>query len=189
MESSDIEAFLADARDRMAKAVTHTKEDLAGIRTGRASPALVEHLIVEYYGSEVPLAQLASFSVPEPRMLIVSPFDPSSIAAIEKAIQSSDLGITPANDGKVIRLAFPPLTEERRREMVKIAKHKAEEGRVAVRNVRRATRHELEKLQHDGEISSDDLERAERQLEELTHQRIEELDKALSRKEQELLED
>ena len=136
----------------------------------------------------MPLQQLASFSVPEARLLVISPFDKSSIKAIEKAIQNSDIGINPANDGQVIRLAFPPLTEERRKELVKLVRHKAEEGRVAVRNVRRSVRHDLEALEKDGDISSDQLERAEKDLEKITHEFVVEIDRVLQHKEQELLE-
>ncbi len=179
---------LEDARDRMAKAVEHVRADFATVRTGRANPALVEPLLVDYYGSATPLRQLASFSVPDAMLLVVTPYDKSSLGAIEKAIQSSDLGINPSNDGTVIRLAFPQLTEERRRELVKVVRHKAEEGRVAVRNVRRACRHELEALEKDGSISSDDLERVERELERLTHEQVAAIDQLLSHKEQELLQ-
>ncbi|HLG68400.1 MAG TPA: ribosome recycling factor [Acidimicrobiales bacterium] len=179
---------LEDARDRMAKAVEHVRADFATVRTGRANPALVEPLLVDYYGSATPLRQLASFSVPDAMLLVVTPYDKSSLGAIEKAIQSSDLGINPSNDGTVIRLAFPQLTEERRRELVKVVRHKAEEGRVAVRNVRRACRRELEALEKDGSISSDDLERVERELERLTHEQVAAIDQLLSHKEQELLQ-
>src|SRR5213596_1402224 len=131
----------------MTKAVTHTQSEFAGVRTGRASPALVERLKVEYYGTDVPLQQLAGFNVPEARLLVIQPYDKGALKAIEKAIQHSDLGINPSNDGQVIRLVWPQLTEERRREMVKVVKHKAEEGRVAVRQVRRTARHDLEALE------------------------------------------
>jgi ribosome recycling factor len=173
----------------MARAVDHTKGEFAGIRTGRAAPALVEKLRVEYYGAEVPLQQLAGFHVPEPRMLVITPYEkgPAMIKAIEKAVQSSDLGITPSNDGSVIRLVFPVLTAERRKDLVKVAHHKAEEGRVAVRNLRRATRKDLEALEKDGEISSDELDRAEKDLDRLTHEYTSEIDRVLAHKEQELL--
>jgi ribosome recycling factor len=172
----------------MTKAVTHTQSEFAGVRTGRATPALVEKLKVDYYGTDVPLQQLAGFNVPEARLLVIQPYDKNAIKAIEKAIQHSDLGINPSNDGAVIRLTFPQLTQERRKELVKVVKHKAEEGRVAVRNVRRTGRHELEALERDGEISSDDLERAEKELEKVTHEYIAEIDRMLQHKEQELLE-
>jgi ribosome recycling factor len=177
-----------DARDKMAKAVDHVRGEFANVRTGRATPALVENLVVDYYGTQTPLRQLAGFSVPDAMLLVISPYDKSSLGAIEKAIQSSDLGINPANDGTVIRLAFPPLTEERRKDMVKVVRHKAEEGRVAVRNLRRAGRHELEGLEKDGSISSDDLERVEKEIENLTHQQVAAIDQLLSHKEKELLE-
>lgn len=187
-DDSLIEAALSDARDKMAKAVTHAQSEFASVRTGRATPALVERLKVEYYGTDVPLQQLASFSVPEARLLVISPFDKASIKAIEKALQHSDLGITPSNDGQVIRLAFPALTEERRKELVKVVKHKAEESRVAVRNHRRGARHDLEALEKDGDISSDELDRAEKELERITHEYVAEIDRLLQHKEQELLE-
>lgn len=171
----------------MAQAVEHTKGEFAGIRTGRAAPALVEKLKVDYYGAEVPLQQLAGLHVPEARVLVITPYDKSSLKAIEKAVQSSDLGVNPSNDGSVVRLVFPPLTEERRRELVKVAHHKAEEGRVAVRNVRRATRKDLEALEKDGELSSDELERVEKDLDKLTHEHTAEIDRMLAHKEQELL--
>jgi ribosome recycling factor len=183
-----IDDVLLETTDKMAKAVIHTQAEFSGIRTGRATPALVEKLRVDYYGSEVPLQQLAGFSVPEARLLVVSPYDKSSIKAIERAIQHSDLGITPSNDGAVIRLVFPQLTSERRKELVKVVRHKAEDGRVAIRNVRRAARHHLEALEHDGDVSSDELDRAEKELEKLTHDHVAEIDRMLARKEQELLE-
>ncbi|MHB1585358.1 MAG: ribosome recycling factor [Acidimicrobiales bacterium] len=179
---------LDDARDKMAKAVAHVRSEFANVRTGRATPALVENLVVDYYGSHVPLRQLAGFTVPDAMLLVVSPYDKSSLGAIEKAIQSSDLGINPSNDGAVIRLAFPPLTEERRKELVKVVRHKAEEGRVAVRNLRRASRHELEALERDGSMSSDELERVEKELEKVTHQQVALIDELLAHKEKELLE-
>lgn len=188
MEESLTGVALSEARERMAKAVAHTQAELATIRTGRAAPALVEKLKVEYYGSETPLQQLAGFTVPEARLLIVNPYDKASLKAIEKAIQHSDLGITPSNDGQVIRLAFPPLTAERRKEMVRVARHKAEDGRVAVRNVRRMARHELEGLEREGDITSDELERAEKELEKLTHEQVGEIDRFVAHKEQELLD-
>jgi len=181
-------AVLEDARDKMHKAVAHTREEFGGVRTGRASPAFVENLKIEYYGTETPLKQLAGFSVPEARLLVVSPFDKSSIKSIEKAIQNSDLGINPSNDGAVIRLSFPALTEERRRDLVKMVHHKAEDGRVAVRNVRRAARKELEAFEHDGDIGGDELERAEKELERVTHEQVAEIDRMLEHKEAELLE-
>ena len=188
MDDTLIEALLEDARDKMAKAVEHAQHDFATVRTGRASPALIEKLKVDYYGSEVQLQQLAGFSVPEARVLVIAPYDKGAIKEIERALQHSDLGITPSNDGTVIRLTFPELTSERRKELVKVARHKAEDGRVAIRNVRRSARHQLEALEKDGEISSDELDRAEKELEKLTHEQVAEIDQALRRKEQELLE-
>lgn len=177
-----------DCADKMHKAVTHLQSEFAAVRTGRASSALVERLKVDYYGSEVPLQQLAGFGVPEPRVLVITPYDKGALKAIEKAIQASDLGVNPSNDGAIIRLTFPELTEDRRKEYVKMVKHRAEEGRVAVRNVRRQARHELEALQKDGEIGEDDLDRAEKELEQRTHKVIAEIDEMLKHKEAELLE-
>ena len=179
---------LAECRDKMKKATAHLQGEFGGIRTGRATPVLVEKLKIDYYGSDVPLQQLAGFSVPEPRLLVITPYDKGAIKAIEKAIQASDLGITPGNDGQVIRLAFPQLTAERRKELVKVVKHRSEDARVAVRNIRRAARHDLEAFEKEGELSEDDLDRAEKELEKLTHEFIAEIDKMLEHKEQELLE-
>ncbi len=179
---------IEDAHDKMRKAVTHLQSEFASVRTGRAVPALVEKLRVDYYGSEVPLQQLGGISVPDPRVLVISPYDKGALKAIEKAIQGSDLGINPSNDGQLIRLVFPELTEERRRDLVKVCKHRAEEGRVAVRNVRRQARHDLEGLERDGELSKDDLERIEKDLERQTHDVVAEIDTMLHHKEQELLE-
>jgi ribosome recycling factor len=179
---------LEESRDKMRKAVEHSRGELASLRTGRAAPALVEKLRVDYYGSEVPLQQLAGFHVNDARTLVISPYDKASLKAIEKAIQTSDLGVNPSNDGTVIRLVFPQLTEERRKEFVKMAHQRAEDGRVAVRQVRRHTRQELEALERDGEITVDDLDRAEKELEKLTHEFVAEVDRLLSQKEHELLE-
>ena len=181
-------AKVGEAKDKMHKAVLHMQEEFAGIRTGRATPAIVEKLKVDYYGSDVPLQQLASFSVPEPRVLVISAYDKSAIKAIEKAIQTSDVGVTPSNDGAVIRLTFPELTADRRKQLVKVVKARAEDGRVAVRNVRRHVRQELEHLEKDGEISRDDLDRIEKELEKLTHEVIAEIDTMSGHKEKELLE-
>lgn len=188
-DNDDLAALaLAEGREKMIRAVDHVRAEFAGVRSGRATSALVEHLKVDVYGAEVELRTIASLSVPEPRLLVIAPYDKSSIGAIEKALNQSDLGITPSNDGAVIRLGFPPLTEERRRELVKVVRHKAEEGRVAVRNIRRSVRHELENLEREGEISADDLDRYERDLEKLTHEMVEAVDRLLAHKEQELLE-
>jgi ribosome recycling factor len=183
-----IESSLKDATEKMAKAVGHLKEDLASIRTGRAAPALLNRVTVDYYGATVPLNQLSSITVPEPRLLMITPFDKNAIGSIEKAIQSSDLGITPSNDGNLIRLSFPPLTEERRRELVKQVHHRAEESRVAVRNVRRHAKDSMEKLERDGGISEDDLTRAEKELQKLTDRFVAEVDEIQGHKERELME-
>lgn len=183
-----IDETLLGAIDKMDKALEHTQHQFSTVRTGRASPALVERLSVNYYGSEVPLQQLATFQVPEARQLVIKPHDRNTMTAIEKAIRDSDLGVSPSNDGVVIRLNLPQLTEERRKEYVKVVKHLAEEGRVAVRNVRRDARKHLEAAEKVGEISSDELDRAEKELEKITHDHVDAIDKALHRKEQELLE-
>ena len=183
-----IDDVLAEAMERMDKAVAHTQTEFASVRTGRATPALVERLKVDYYGTEVPLQQLAGFSVPEPRTLMIQPYDKGSIQAIEKSLQASDLGITPSNDGAVIRLAFPPLTEERRKDLIKIVHQRGEEGRVAVRNIRRHSKEELERLERDAAISEDELSRAEKELQKLTDQHVAEVDVIVAHKEQELKE-
>lgn len=188
MSAELVEVTLEEASEKMAKAVAHARHEFSGVRTGRASPALVEKLAVDYYGSEVALQQLAGFSVPEARLLVISPFDKGAMGAIEKAIRNSDLGLNPSNDGQVIRLNFPPLTEERRRDFVRRVKHMAEEGKVAVRNLRRAARHDLEALERDGEISEDELQRAEKELDKITHAQEADIDLALEQKERELLE-
>jgi ribosome recycling factor len=181
------EAVLA-AIEKMEKAVEHVQSLFATVRTGRAAPALVEKLNVDYYGSSVPLQQLAAIQVPEARQLLVRPHDRNSLGAIEKAIRDSDLGVSPSNDGVVIRLNFPPLTEERRRDYVKVVKHMAEDGRIAVRNVRRDARKSMESAEKVGVISADELERAEKELEKITHEHVDRIDGALGRKEHELLE-
>jgi ribosome recycling factor len=178
-----------EAKEKMHKAVVHLQEEFSSVRTGRATPALVEKLKVDYYGSEAPLQQLAGFSVPEPRVLVIAPYDKGAVKAIEKAIQQSDLGVNPSNDGTVIRLTFPELTADRRKSLVKVVKTRAEEGRVAVRNVRRHIRQELEHLEKDGDLSRDELDRIEKDLEKLTHDVIAEIDTMLGNKERELLED
>jgi ribosome recycling factor len=183
-----IDSAKTDATHKMEQAVAHLKDDLSGIRTGRAAPAVLNRVTVEYYGTPVPLNQLAGVSVPEPRLLQVQPFDRNAIGAIEKAILLSDLGITPSNDGNVIRLSFPPLTEERRRELVKQVHHRAEEGRVAVRNVRRHAKEEMEKLEREAAISEDDLIRGEKELQKLTDRFVAEIDEIQGHKEQELME-
>jgi ribosome recycling factor len=179
---------LVQAEDKMHKAVNVTREEFALIRTGRASPKLVERLLVDYYGSKTPLEQLAGISVPEARMLVISPYDRNAMSAIEKAILSSDLGITPSNDGQVIRLGFPSLTQDRRKELIRHMKERAEAGRVSVRNVRRHAKDELEHLERDGQLSEDDLKRVEKELQRLTDRFTHEIDEMVSHKEQELLE-
>ncbi len=187
-DGDEMKALVIDeCADKMRKAVTHLQTEFAALRTGRASSSVVEKLRVDAYGSDVPLQQLAGFGVPEPRVLTISPYDKGTIKAIEKAILQSDLGVNPSNDGQVIRLVFPELTEERRKELVKVARNRAEEGRVAVRNARRHARHELEGLEKDGEISKDDLDRTEKDLEKRTHEFVAEIDELLKHKEQELL--
>ncbi len=183
-----IDELLLDVMEKMGKAAGHLQEQFSAIRTGRATPAIVEKIRVEYYGSEVPLQQLAGFSVPEARILVISPFDKSAIKAIEKALQTSDLGMSPANDGVVIRLLFPPLTQERRKDLVKSVKSKAEDSRVAVRNIRRSARTELEKAEKANEINKDDLERTEKELDKITHEHITEIERLVSHKEAELME-
>ncbi len=188
MDDDLIALVVAEAREQMAKALDHTQAEFSAIRTGRATPALVEHLKVDYYGADTELRAMAGFSVPEARLLVISPYDKSSLPTIEKALQSSDLGITPSNDGSVIRLSFPVPTEQRRKELVKVVKQKAEEGRVAVRNARRSARHDLEAMQKDGELSSDELDRVEKDLDKVTQDQVAAIDRLLAHKEQELLE-
>jgi ribosome recycling factor len=182
-----IDAVIDDCRDKMSKAVAHAQGELSALRTGRAAPALVEKLRVEYYGSDVPLQQLAGIQAPEAKTLLIAPYDKGSLKAIEKAIQLSDLGVNPNNDGSVIRLTFPPLTEERRRQLVKVAHSKAEDARVALRNQRRASRKDLEALEKDGDISSDELDRAEKDLDRVTSEHVGDIDRMLAHKEEELL--
>jgi len=183
-----IAMVLDDAREKMAKAVDHARAEFTGVRTGRAAPALVEKLPVDYYGTEVPLQQIAGFTVPEARMLVISPYDKGAMPAIEKALQGSRLGLSPNNDGQVIRLNFPPLTEDRRKELVRVVRGMAEEGRISIRHARRGARHDLEGLEKDGDISADDLSRAEKDLDKLTQQYEIAVGEALDHKEQELLE-
>ena len=182
------EETLLDAMDKMDKAIEHVQGQFSTIRTGRAAPVLIERLTAEYYGAQVPIQQLATIQVPEARVLLVKPHDRGSLGAIERAIRDSDLGVSPNNDGVVIRLNFPPLTEDRRREYVKVVKHMAEEGRIAIRSIRRDARKHMEAAEKASEISADDLERAEKELEKITHDHVERIDAALGRKEDELLE-
>lgn len=181
-----IEEFLEDATERMDQAIEHVQGEFATIRTGRANPGILHRVMVDYYGTPTPLQQLASFSVPDPRLLVVSPYDKGSIGNIEKAISASDLGLNPSSDGNVIRLAFPPLTEERRKELIRVVRNMAEEGRVAVRNVRRHVKDDIEDL--EGEISEDDIRRAEKELQDITDSHTTRIDELLDHKEQELLE-
>ena len=183
-----VESAMKEGTEKMAKAIVVLKDELAGIRTGRATPALLSRIVVDYYGTQVPIQQLASFSVPEPRTLVIQPFDKNAISAMEKAIMSSDVGITPGNDGNVIRLSFPPLTEERRKELIKLVHHRGEEGRVAVRNIRRHTKEELERLEREGRISEDELVRSEKDLQKLTDKHVAEIDEVVAHKEAELKE-
>lgn len=188
MNDDLVSMILDDAATKMTGVVARTREEFSSVRTGRAAPALVEKLQVEYYGTDVALQQLAGFAVPEARTLLITPFDKDALPAIEKAIQQSDLGLNPSSDGVVIRLNFPQLTEERRKGYVKVVKQKAEDGRVQIRNARRSARQELEGLQKEGDLSEDDLVRAEKELDKVTQAREAEIDKALDQKEQELLE-
>ena len=183
-----VQTTLGDAGEKMDKAISVLKEELGSIRTGRATPALLSRIVVDYYGTQVPIQQLASFSVPEPRTLMIQPYDKNAVAAMEKAIMASDVGITPSSDGNVIRLSFPPLTEERRKELIKVVHQRGEEGRVAVRNVRRHSKEELERLQRAGTISEDDLARSEKELQKLTDHHVAEIDEIVVHKERELKE-
>jgi ribosome recycling factor len=183
-----IDDVLLEAEEKMEKAVAVAKEEFAVIRTGRAHPAMFGKITAEYYGTQTPVNQLASFHIPEPRMVVIQPFDKSSLAAIEKAIRNSDLGVNPANDGIIIRIVLPELTEERRREYIKTARHKAEDGRVAIRNIRRHAKDSLDKMIKAGDAGEDDVRRAERELDELTHTYVAQVDDLLKHKETELLE-
>jgi ribosome recycling factor len=183
-----IEDLLDDAKRRMDKSVDATANEFNTIRTGRASAALLDRVKVDYYGTETPLNQLATINVPEARLLTIQPYDPGSIKGIERAIQESELGLTPANDGKIIRLPIPQLTEERRKELVKVVRHLAEEGRVAVRNVRRDVMHHLKDLVRDGDVGDDEERRAEERAQKLTDEHTGKIDELLKRKEEEIME-
>ena len=183
-----LDELLQDAKRRMDKSVESTRHELNSIRTGRASPALLDRIQIDYYGQVTPLNQMAQIGAPEPRMLTIQPYDPSQIKAIEKAIQESDLGLTPSNDGKVIRLPIPQLTEERRKELVKVVRGMAEDGKVAVRNVRRDAIHHLKELVDKGEAGSDEEHRAEERVQKLTDDHVHEIDELLKRKEAEIME-
>ena len=172
----------------MDKALGVLRDDLASIRTGRATPQMFAKIVVDYYGAMTPVNQLATLTVPEPRMAVLSPYDKSSLNAIEKAIRDSDLGVNPTSDGTIIRVTFPQLTEERRRDLIKVARGKAEDGRIAIRNIRRHAKEALDKLAKDGESGKDDVDRAEKELEKTTHRYVESVDEALASKESELLE-
>ncbi|MCB2178169.1 MAG: ribosome recycling factor [Actinomycetales bacterium] len=183
-----IDETLLEAEEKMDKAVEVAKEEFAAIRTGRANPGMFTKLLVDYYGSPTPMQQLASFSTPEARTILISPFDMSAMQNIERAIRDSDLGVNPTDDGKIIRVVLPELTTERRKEYVKLAKHKAEEGRVSVRNIRRHAKDTLDHLARDGEAGEDDVARAEKELEALTKKHVDLIDQLLAHKESELLE-
>ena len=180
--------LLADAAERMSKSVEATRHEFNSVRTGRASPALLDRINVDYYGAQTPLKQLATIHAPEARLLTVQPYDKSSIKSIERAIMESDIGLTPSNDGQLIRLSIPELTEERRKQLVKVVRQLAEEGRVAIRNIRRDVMHDLRELRDAGEAGSDDEHRAEEALQKLTDQKVKELDALLKGKEEEILE-
>lgn len=183
-----IKDILKDAESRMQRAILSLEDDLGSIRTGRASPALVEKMPIEFYGAPTPLMQLATISVPEPRALMIKPFDPSTLKSIERSILASDLGLTPNNDGRTIRLNLPALTEERRRELVKVVHNRLEEARIAVRNIRRDLKKDLEEFEKEKLISEDDMERGEEDLQKTTDRFIQEIDKHGQHKEQEILE-
>ena len=183
-----IDDFLGDATQRMDKSVEATHEHFNSVRTGRATPALLDRITIDYYGTPTPLNQLATINVPEPRMLTIQPFDPNSLPTIERAIQESDLGLTPSNDGKIIRLPIPQLTEERRKELVKVVRHMAEEGRVAVRNVRRDAIKHLEELVKNGSVGDDEERAAEGRVQKLTDEHVAKIDDLLKRKEAEIME-
>lgn len=183
-----IDEILLEAEEKMEKAVVVAKEEFAAIRTGRAHPAMFAKITAEYYGTQTPVNQLASFHIPEPRMVVIQPFDKSSLAGIEKAIRNSDLGVNPANDGAIIRVVLPELSEERRKEYIKIARHKAEDSRVSIRNIRRHAKDSVDKLVKAGDSSEDEGHRAERELDGLTHTYVAQVDELLKHKEAELLE-
>ena len=183
-----IDETLLEAEEKMEKAIQHAKEEFSTIRTGRANPAMFSRILVDYYGTPTPLPQLASVSIPEPRMAIIKPYDASQIGAMEKAIRDSDLGVNPNNEGNVIRVVLPPMTEERRHEMIKVARSKGEEAKIAVRNIRRKAMEELHRIQRDGEAGEDEVRRAEKELEDVTQRYVANVDEILKHKEAELLE-
>ncbi len=181
-----IDELLAEAQGKMDQAIAHTVDEFGTIRTGRANPGILNRITVDYYGTDTPLQQIAGFSVPEARMLVVQPYDKSSINAIEKAIMTADLGLNPSNDGNIIRLVFPQLTEERRKDLIRMVRHLAEEGRIAIRNVRRHIKDDIESL--EGDVSEDDVRRAEKVLQDMTDTHVHKIDELLAKKEEELLE-
>ena len=183
-----IEEILFEAEEKMESAVEHAKEEFAAIRTGRATPAMFSKIVVDYYGSPTPVTQMASIGVPEPRMVIVKPYDMSQLGAVERAIRDSDLGVNPNNEGTQLRIHLPQMTEERRREMIKVARGKAEDGRVAIRNIRRKAKDQLDKLVKDGDTGEDEGRRAEKELDDLTHKYVAVVDELVKHKEAELLE-
>ncbi len=183
-----IDETLLDAEDKMDKAVTVAKDDFGSIRTGRATPAMFNKIVVDYYGAITPVNQLASFAVPEPRMAIVQPYDKGSLGAIETAIRNSDLGVNPTNDGSIIRIVFPQLSEERRKDLTKVAKAKAEDAKISIRNIRRKAKEELDRMVKDGDTGEDEVARAEKELEKTTAQYVAAVDELLKHKEAELLE-
>lgn len=183
-----IDDILLEAEEKMEKAIDVAREDFATLRTGRANPAMFAKITVDYYGTPTPLNQLASFHAADARMMLITPYDRSSVNAVEKAIRDSDLGVNPSTDGNVVRVVLPQLTEERRKEYIKVARHKAEEARVSIRNIRRTAKESLEKLKKDGDVGEDDVKRALAHLEEITHKEVEHVDEILHNKEEELLE-
>ncbi|MGC5050646.1 ribosome recycling factor [Micromonospora sp. DT48] len=183
-----IDDTLLEAEEKMERAVEHAKEEFGAIRTGRATPAMFSKIIIDYYGSPTPLTQMASVAVPEPRMAIIKPYDNSQINAMEKAIRDSDLGVNPNNEGNQLRILLPQMTEERRRDMIKVARHKGEEAKVAIRNIRRKGKEELDRLVKDGEVGEDDGRRAEKELDDLTQRYVAHVDELVKHKESELLE-
>jgi ribosome recycling factor len=183
-----IDDALLEAEEKMERAIEHAKEEFATIRTGRASAAMFGKIVIDYYGTPTPLPQLASIGVPEPRMAIIKPYDPSQLHAMEKAIRDSDLGVNPGNEGTQLRIVLPQMTGERRREMIKVARHKGEEAKVAIRNVRRKAKEELDRIVKDGEAGEDEGRRAEKELEDLTHRFVAHVDELVKHKEAELLE-
>ena len=183
-----IDDILLDAEEKMEKAIGVLKEDLGGIRTGRATPQMFNKIVVDYYDTKTPVVQLASFAVPEPRLCVITPYDKTSLGVIERAIRDSDLGVNPTNDGTVIRVSFPQLTEERRRDFIKVARHKAEDAKVSIRNIRRKAKDELDRLVKDGQTGEDEVVRAEKELDKVTGKHVDHVDELLKHKETELLE-